>query len=46
MALFVYTDLRIEKEQAEAEANRHQMASEAFGEGMLPKLQSAVYKVP
>ncbi|XP_033475045.1 centromere protein N [Epinephelus lanceolatus] len=35
----------IEREQAESAANRLQMASEAFGGGMLPQLQSAVYKL-
>ncbi|XP_037344303.2 centromere protein N [Pungitius pungitius] len=35
----------IEKEQAELAANRLQMASEAFGGGVLPQLQSAVYKL-
>ncbi|XP_040051659.1 centromere protein N [Gasterosteus aculeatus] len=35
----------IEKEQAELAANRLQMACEAFGGGMLPQLQSAVYKL-
>ncbi|KAM8893778.1 centromere protein N [Spinachia spinachia] len=35
----------IEKEQAELAANRLQMAREAFGGGMLPQLQSAVYKL-
>ncbi|XP_034418899.1 centromere protein N [Cyclopterus lumpus] len=36
---------QIEKEQAEPAANRLQMACEAFGGGMLPQLQSAVYKL-
>lgn len=45
LALFVLTDTCIEREQAETAANRHQMACEAFGDGMLPQLQSAVYKV-
>ncbi|KAM9366388.1 centromere protein N [Symphorus nematophorus] len=35
----------IEREQAEPAANRLQMACEAFGDGMLPQLQSAVYKL-
>ncbi|XP_042344343.1 centromere protein N [Plectropomus leopardus] len=35
----------IEREQAEPAANRLQMASEAFGGGILPQLQSAVYKL-
>ncbi|TDH17099.1 hypothetical protein EPR50_G00005390 [Perca flavescens] len=35
----------IEKEQAESAANRLQAACEAFGGGMLPQLQSAVYKL-
>lgn len=46
LALFVFTDQHIEREQAESAANRLQMACEAFGDGMLPQLQSAVYKVP
>ncbi|PWA17161.1 hypothetical protein CCH79_00010485, partial [Gambusia affinis] len=37
--------LRIEKVQAEASANRHRMAGETFGDGMLPALQSAVFKL-
>ncbi|XP_071344855.1 centromere protein N [Trachinotus anak] len=36
---------RIEREQAGPGANRLQMACEAFGDGMLPQLQSAVYKL-
>ncbi|XP_040889677.1 centromere protein N [Toxotes jaculatrix] len=36
---------RIEREQAGLAANRCQMACEAFGDGMLPQLQSAVYKL-
>ncbi|XP_041839276.1 centromere protein N [Melanotaenia boesemani] len=39
------SNMHIEKEQAEAAANRHQMAGEAFGEGVLPQLQSAVYQL-
>lgn len=39
------TDLHIETEHAQAAANRHRMACEAFGRGTLPQLQSAVYKV-
>ncbi|KAM6943384.1 centromere protein N [Xenentodon cancila] len=39
------SNLHIEKEQVEAAANRQQMAREAFGEGTLPQLQSAVYKL-
>ncbi|XP_029281365.1 centromere protein N isoform X2 [Cottoperca gobio] len=35
----------IGREQAEPAANRLQMACEAFGGGMLPQLQSAVYKL-
>ncbi|XP_051236487.1 centromere protein N [Dicentrarchus labrax] len=35
----------IEKEQAQPAANRLQMACEAFGDGVLPQLQSAVYKL-
>ncbi|XP_054627167.1 centromere protein N [Dunckerocampus dactyliophorus] len=35
----------IEREQAEAEVNRLQMAREAFGGGNLPQLQSVVYKL-
>ncbi|XP_047219056.1 centromere protein N isoform X1 [Girardinichthys multiradiatus] len=42
---FVHLDPHIENEQAEASANRHRMAGEAFGNGMLPALQSAVYKL-
>ncbi|XP_072237344.1 centromere protein N [Leuresthes tenuis] len=38
-------NLHVEKEQAEAAANRHRMAGEAFGDGTLPQLQSAVYKL-
>uniref|UniRef100_A0A3B5M1N1 Centromere protein N n=1 Tax=Xiphophorus couchianus TaxID=32473 RepID=A0A3B5M1N1_9TELE len=37
--------LRVEKVQAEASANRHRMARETFGDGMLPALQSAVFKL-
>ncbi|XP_026233474.1 centromere protein N [Anabas testudineus] len=36
---------RIEREQAELGENRFQMACEAFGDGMLPQLQSAIYKL-
>lgn len=39
------SNMHIEREQAEAAANRHQMAGEAFGDGTLPQLQSAVYKL-
>ncbi|KAM4596265.1 centromere protein N [Fundulus diaphanus] len=39
------SNLHTEKEQAEASAKRHQMAGQAFGNGMLPALQSAVYKM-
>ncbi|XP_047436114.1 centromere protein N [Mugil cephalus] len=39
------SNLDIEKEQAKAAAKRHQLACEAFGNGMLPQLQSAVYKL-
>lgn len=39
------SNLDFQKEQAEASANRHRMAGEAFGDGMLPALQSAVYKL-
>ncbi len=46
LAFFVFTDPHIEREQAQPAANRLQMACEAFGDGMLPQLQSAVYKVP
>ncbi|XP_071385312.1 centromere protein N isoform X1 [Centroberyx affinis] len=35
----------IEREQAENAENRLQMACEAFGDGMLPQLQTAVYKL-
>ncbi|XP_039866980.1 centromere protein N [Simochromis diagramma] len=41
----VVSNLHIEKEQAGSAANRHQMACEAFGDGLLPQLQSAVYKL-
>ncbi|XP_028296956.1 centromere protein N [Gouania willdenowi] len=36
---------QIEREQAESATKRHQMACEAFGDGVLPQLQSAVYKL-
>ncbi|XP_010740018.3 centromere protein N [Larimichthys crocea] len=36
---------QIEKEQAKSAENRLQMACEAFGDGMLPQLQSSVYKL-
>ncbi|KAM4743980.1 centromere protein N [Anableps anableps] len=39
------SNLHIEKEQAKASANRHRMAGEAFGNGILPALQSAVFKL-
>ncbi|XP_069030268.1 centromere protein N [Embiotoca jacksoni] len=39
------SNVHIENEQAEAAANRQQMARHAFGDGMLPQLQSAVYKL-
>ncbi|KAK1784954.1 hypothetical protein P4O66_018390, partial [Electrophorus voltai] len=35
----------IEKEHAEYAERRHQMACEAFGDGILPKLERAVYKL-
>uniref|UniRef100_A0A3Q3WZR0 Uncharacterized protein n=1 Tax=Mola mola TaxID=94237 RepID=A0A3Q3WZR0_MOLML len=35
----------IEREEAEIAANRLQMACEAFGDGTLPQLQTAVYKL-
>ncbi|KAL7878470.1 hypothetical protein AOLI_G00094440 [Acnodon oligacanthus] len=35
----------IEKEHAECAERRHQMACEAFGDGVLPKLETAVYKL-
>lgn len=41
-----FTDARIEREQSQLAADRVHMASEAFGCGALPELQSAVYKVP
>lgn len=41
-----FTDVRIDREQSQLAANRVHMASEAFGCGALPQLQSAVYKVP
>lgn len=40
------TDVRIDREQSQLAAARVHMASEAFGCGALPELQSAVYKVP
>lgn len=36
---------QIEREQLESAAKRHQLACEAFGDGALPQLQSAVYKL-
>ncbi|XP_017296984.1 centromere protein N [Kryptolebias marmoratus] len=39
------SNLNIEREHAEASANRHRMAGEAFGDGTLPELQFAVYKM-
>lgn len=39
------SNILINKEQAELAASRHQKACEAFGDGMLPQLQSAVYKL-
>lgn len=42
----MFPDPQIEKEQAKSAENRLQMACEAFGDGMLPQLQSSVYKVP
>ncbi|XP_034044873.1 centromere protein N [Thalassophryne amazonica] len=39
------SDSCIEWEQAEAAASRYQMACETFGDGPLPQLQSAVYKL-
>lgn len=44
--LFVFTDPHIEREQAELAANRLHQACEAFGDGVLPQQQFAVYKVP
>lgn len=41
----VHLELRVEKVQAEASAKRHRKAGETFGDGMLPALQSAVFKV-
>ncbi|CAN9507002.1 unnamed protein product [Ophioblennius macclurei] len=35
----------VEREQADAATKRQQMACEAFGDGVLPQLQSAVYKL-
>uniref|UniRef100_A0A3B1ILT1 Centromere protein N n=1 Tax=Astyanax mexicanus TaxID=7994 RepID=A0A3B1ILT1_ASTMX len=35
----------IEREHAESSEGRHQMACEAFGCGVLPKLETAVYKL-
>lgn len=37
--------MRIDSEQSQLAADRVHMASEAFGCGALPELQSAVYKV-
>lgn len=45
LAFFVCIDPHVEKEQAGPAVNRLQMACEAFGDGTLPQLQSAVYKV-
>ncbi|XP_053176939.1 centromere protein N [Scomber japonicus] len=39
------SNTHIEREQAVSAANRCQMACEAFGDGMLPQLQSVVYKL-
>ncbi|KAI9542727.1 hypothetical protein NQZ68_017738 [Dissostichus eleginoides] len=39
------TNPHIERDQAKPAANRLQMACEAFGGGVLPQLQSAVYKL-
>ncbi|XP_074522868.1 centromere protein N [Halichoeres trimaculatus] len=39
------TNPQIEKEQDKNAANRLQLAREAFGDGTLPQLQSAVYKL-
>ncbi|XP_053722119.1 centromere protein N [Synchiropus splendidus] len=38
-------DARIEREQSQSKAYRHHLACEAFGNGELPQLQSAVYKL-
>lgn len=46
ISIYLSIDPHIEKEQAEIEANRLHMACEAFGDGTLPQLQFAVYKVP
>ncbi|XP_041653504.1 centromere protein N [Cheilinus undulatus] len=40
-----FSNPHIEKEQDGNAANRQQMACEAFGDGTLPQLQSAVYKL-
>uniref|UniRef100_A0A3B5LX69 Centromere protein N n=1 Tax=Xiphophorus couchianus TaxID=32473 RepID=A0A3B5LX69_9TELE len=45
MRQYQQVKLRVEKVQAEASANRHRMARETFGDGMLPALQSAVFKL-
>ncbi|KAI4892392.1 hypothetical protein NFI96_011690 [Prochilodus magdalenae] len=36
---------KIEKEHADCAERRHQMACEAFGDGVLPKLETAVYRL-
>uniref|UniRef100_A0A3B1KG82 Centromere protein N n=1 Tax=Astyanax mexicanus TaxID=7994 RepID=A0A3B1KG82_ASTMX len=43
--IFPNTDPNIEREHAESSEGRHQMACEAFGCGVLPKLETAVYKL-
>uniref|UniRef100_A0A3Q3IHH9 Centromere protein N n=1 Tax=Monopterus albus TaxID=43700 RepID=A0A3Q3IHH9_MONAL len=43
--LFGFTDPRRVKEQAGLEADRLRMAHKAFGDGMLPELESAVYEL-
>lgn len=43
--IFLSTDPNIDKEHAELAERTHQMACEAFGDGAMPKLETAVYKV-
>lgn len=41
----VSADPSIDREHAESAERTRQMACEAFGDGMVPKLETAVYKV-
>lgn len=43
--LFLSADPNIDREHAEFAEGKHQMACEAFGDGTVPKLETAVYKV-